>query len=212
MGAVDGAEALCYPNRVAMCGATLVNVSSTNFERPRSATALVREYGGYVWRTLRLLGVRSADVDDVTQEVMIIATTRQHTRTVMGGLRAWIRGICVNKASAYRRKAHRKREVATALPPEQGTSRRPDDALDESRRLRQLHLALDSLREGPRTAFVLFEIEGLRMKEVASAMGCPLQTAYSRHRTTKAQVVAAMRRAAVTTRGPVSVDPPKEAP
>ena len=39
---------------------------------------------------------------------------------------------------------------------------------------------LDQLDDDKRAVFVLYEIEELTMKDVADAVGCPLQTAYSR--------------------------------
>jgi RNA polymerase sigma-70 factor (ECF subfamily) len=53
---------------------------------------------------------------------------------------------------------------------------------------------LASLDEPQRAVFVLYEIEQLTMKQVAEALGCPLQTAYSRHQAARAQVLAAFAR------------------
>jgi RNA polymerase sigma-70 factor (ECF subfamily) len=39
---------------------------------------------------------------------------------------------------------------------------------------------LDQLDDDKRIAFVLHEVEGLTLREVAEATECPLQTAYSR--------------------------------
>jgi RNA polymerase sigma-70 factor (ECF subfamily) len=43
-----------------------------------------------------------------------------------------------------------------------------------------LETILNLLDEDKRAVFVLYEIEGLAMREVAEVVGCPLQTAYSR--------------------------------
>jgi len=53
---------------------------------------------------------------------------------------------------------------------------------------------LETLDEPRRTVFVLYEIEELTMAEVAAAVGCPLQTAYSRHNSAKKMILAAARR------------------
>jgi RNA polymerase sigma-70 factor, ECF subfamily len=42
--------------------------------------------------------------------------------------------------------------------------------------------------------FILFELEQLPMAEVAEAVGCPIQTAYSRLHAARRQVDAAIRR------------------
>jgi RNA polymerase sigma-70 factor (ECF subfamily) len=43
-----------------------------------------------------------------------------------------------------------------------------------------LGFALDKLDDAKRDVFVLYEIEGLTMREVCDVLDCPLQTAYSR--------------------------------
>jgi RNA polymerase sigma-70 factor (ECF subfamily) len=44
----------------------------------------------------------------------------------------------------------------------------------------RLLASLERLDEEKRQAFVLYEVEELTLREVAEALGCPLQTAYSR--------------------------------
>jgi RNA polymerase sigma-70 factor, ECF subfamily len=53
---------------------------------------------------------------------------------------------------------------------------------------------LDTLDDDKRATFVLFEIEQVPMKEIAAAMGCPLQTAYARLHAARQHVDAAARR------------------
>jgi RNA polymerase sigma-70 factor (ECF subfamily) len=60
--------------------------------------------------------------------------------------------------------------------------------------LAQLDRILDQLDDAKRAVFVLYEIEQLTMAEVAAAMGCPLQTAYSRLHAARAEVRAAVAR------------------
>ena len=52
----------------------------------------------------------------------------------------------------------------------------------------RLLLALERLDEQKRAAFVLYEIQELPLREVADALGCPLQTAYSRLQAAREQV------------------------
>jgi RNA polymerase sigma-70 factor (ECF subfamily) len=52
---------------------------------------------------------------------------------------------------------------------------------------------LDVLPEQQRAVFVLFEIEQLTMQETVQALGCPVQTAYSRLYAARAKVQAAMK-------------------
>ena len=54
---------------------------------------------------------------------------------------------------------------------------------------------LDELDDDKRAVFVLYEVEGLLMKQVAEVVGCPLQTAYSRLHAARELLAAAYLRA-----------------
>jgi RNA polymerase sigma-70 factor (ECF subfamily) len=75
--------------------------------------------------------------------------------------------------------------------------RSPDcpEATAQANQLRErFDRLLATLDEPRRTVFVLYEIEELTMAEVAAAVGCPLQTAYSRHSSAKKMILAAAKR------------------
>jgi RNA polymerase sigma-70 factor (ECF subfamily) len=67
-----------------------------------------------------------------------------------------------------------------------------DVAVREARVL--LDRVLDELDDDKRAAFVLYEIEELPLKDLAAALGCPLQTAYSRLQAARREVEEALRR------------------
>lgn len=155
-----------------------------------------------VWRALRRLGVDALDVDDVCQEVF---TTIHHRLPTFGGrsaLSTWIYGICVHKASAHRRRLRRRREDLAAAPPELSIDAPQLDTLERRRALAFADAVLDTLDDDKRAVFVLYEIEEVPMKEVAEALGCPLQTAYARLHAARRQFEAAVRRAGAQGRSP----------
>jgi RNA polymerase sigma-70 factor (ECF subfamily) len=157
--------------------------------------AIFRDYAPFVWRTLRRLGVADADADDVCQEVFVVVHRRLADFEGRSTVRTWIYGICVRTAGDYRKRAHRRHEVAAADPAEgQASTRTPHEALAHKRELERLDRALDTLDDDKRAVFVLYEIEGLAMPEIAEALGCPLQTAYSRLHAARERVMAALRR------------------
>lgn len=142
--------------------------------------ALVREHAPYVWRVLRRLGVRESDVEDVAQEVFVVVYRKLGEFEGRSSLRTWIYGICARTASDHRRLAHVRREEATSRPPERAGSAPQLAELEARDRRAMLDAALDALDDDKRAVLVLYEIEEVPMKEVAEAVGCPLQTAYSR--------------------------------
>ena len=114
-------------------------------------------------------------------------------------LRSWLYGVCVRVAAGQRRKASVRREIPSEIAdtiPESGQG--PESAMQDRESLALLHDALDRLDDDKRAAFVLFELEQLSMKEVAEVLGCPLQTAYSRHRVAREEVVKALRKEGVS--------------
>ncbi len=152
---------------------------------------LFERHAPLVWRALRHLGVREADIADQCQEVFVVVFRRQESFEGRSTIDTWIYGICLRVASEYRRRAHFRREVVQGdvdlgeVEPSQ-----PSDV--ETHRLRdRLRKLLATLDEAQRDVFVLYEIEGLSMKQIADVMQCPLQTAYSRLRLARMAILAA---------------------
>jgi RNA polymerase sigma-70 factor (ECF subfamily) len=162
-------------------------------QHPDTASVF-REHAAYAWRVLRRLGVHESDVEDVCQEVFVVIHRRLPEFEGRSAVRTWVYGICVRAASDYRRRAHRRREIVTEAPPEQEAK---DDAHQElAAREARTHLdrILSELDDDKRAVFVLYEIESLPMNDVAEAVGCPVQTAYSRLHAARALVATAAKR------------------
>lgn len=159
--------------------------------------AVVAEHGPYVWRVLRRLGVRSADIEDVWQETFIVVHRKIGGFEGRSQLRTWLSAIAVRVASDYRSRAYRRREHATEELPDSGeAASQQEDLIDRERRA-LLDKLMAELKPEQREVVVLYEFAELPMQEVAEALGCPLQTAYSRlHAGRKALEQAARREAA----------------
>jgi RNA polymerase sigma-70 factor (ECF subfamily) len=112
-------------------------------------------------------------------------------------MRTWLYGIAVRVAAAQRRRSHARHEVATEEPIalETTSSSNPESAAGEREALVMLDRALDELDDDKRAVFILYEVEGLEMPEVAEALACPVQTAYSRLHAARKTVEQSMRRA-----------------
>ncbi len=174
---------------VPICGEGLV------FER------VFQEHAPFVWRALRRLGVRAPDVEDVCQEVFVTVHRRLRSFEGRSSLRTWIYGICVRTAAEHRRRAGRRpQEVRDA--PEPSVPPGQLEALERRRAIAQLDAILDGLDDEKRAVFVLYEIEGVPMAEVAEALECPVQTAYARLYAARRQFDAAVHRARVAGRIP----------
>jgi RNA polymerase sigma-70 factor (ECF subfamily) len=153
-----------------------------------------REHGAYVWRVLRRLGVSESDVDDVCQEVFLVVHRRLSQFEGRSSLRTWVYGICVRVASDYRKRSFRRKETVTESPPEELSASDPHGEATGREARALLDKIVSELDDDKRAVFVLYEIEELAMNEVAAAVGCPLQTAYSRLHAARAVVESAAQR------------------
>ena len=151
------------------------------------------EHGAFVWRSLRRLGVREADIEDVCQEAFVVAH-RKLGDFREGSMRAWLFAIALRVASDYRKRAHIRTEVALDEVMEPWAAAEQPRQIDRARAKAWLEAILASLEEDKRVVFIGYELEEMPMKDVAAAAGCPLQTAYSRLHAARAHVTSAIAR------------------
>lgn len=137
----------------------------------------------FVWRVLRRYGVPERDAEDVCQEVFLIVHRKLHEFEGRSSVRTWIYGIAARTAIAARRKAHVRRELLEPAATEQRMEPTQHEQADRRRELSQVEAVLASMDIEKREAFVLYELEGLSVAEVAQAVGVPENTAlYRLHR------------------------------
>ena len=152
-------------------------------ESARCATSeLFDAHAAFVLRLVRHLGVHPSDAEDLAQEVFVIAHQRLETLQRQDSARSWLFGIARRVAANHLRKNKRRRVQSTESTSESlaAGSGDPSDALQLARDRALLMQALDKLDADKRAVFVLFELEGVPMPEVAEMVVCPLNTAYSR--------------------------------
>jgi RNA polymerase sigma-70 factor (ECF subfamily) len=158
---------------------------------PQSVTldfnTLCRAEGAYVVRSLRYFGVPERDLPDVAQDVLLVVHRKLPEFEQRSSVRTWLYRIAQRSASDYRRKAHVRKERMMA--DEQHERSDGHGATQRLEARAELVRALDQLDDDKRTVFVLYEIEGLDMKQVAEVLECPLQTAYSRLHAARALMV-----------------------
>jgi RNA polymerase sigma-70 factor (ECF subfamily) len=146
----------------------------------------------YVHRTLRRLGVNSADADDLTQEVFLVVWRRRGDWDPGASLRAWLAAIAVRVAMAHRRRS--RRELPGGLVDPVDLRAKIEDRLAGAQ-ARQLVLdALASLPPKHRVILILRELDEIPMRDVAAALKLPLFTAYSRLRVAREGFAKAVRR------------------
>ena len=161
-----------------------------------SLRALFEAQAGFVLRLLRRMGVAEADLDDALQEVFVVVHRRLEQYDGTCKVETWMFGITRRVASEFRRRPHVRREATMSEPPETvAEAAGPQEQAEQAELRRLLAAALDRLDDDKRSVFVLYELEGMTMNDVAQAVECPLQTAYSRLHAARDIVRRALERA-----------------
>lgn len=160
--------------------------------RPRGALRLVpalppdldatyRAHADFVVRVACQLGVEPAHVEDVVHDVFLVVHRRWHEYDGRS-LRSWLYGITRRVALHHHRgrvRADARVRMAALVPtaapdPEERTAEQEAIAIVES--------FVATLPEDQRVVFVLADLEGTPMPEIADALGTNLNTLYSRLR------------------------------
>lgn len=162
---------------------------------PPAFEHVYREHVRFVWRTVRRLGVREADVEDLCQRVFEIVHRQLPEFRGDARLTTWLFGIvrrvvADHRHSAYerRRELHDDAELESAPGQERLVAERQARAL--------LDQLLDELDDDKRIVFVLCELDGMAVKDVAELVDAPVQTVYSRLHVAREKVERGVRRIA----------------
>lgn len=144
--------------------------------------ALVSEHFEFIWRMLRRLGLSEADADDAAQRVFVVAAGKLGSVTA-GSERAFLYGIAVRVASRAHRATSRRRDTETVddhtlMDPNPS----PDELVERAHARRVLDHILSAMPFEFRAVFVMYEIEGLTVPEIAEALTIPQGTVASRLR------------------------------
>jgi RNA polymerase sigma-70 factor (ECF subfamily) len=166
---------------------------------PEFRTIFERECG-YVWHALRRLGVRERDLEDLAHDVFVTVHKRLADYDPSRPIKPWLFGIAFRHASDYRRLARNRLEIVSPLGVGGESPEPADDApgadvhYEQAEARRLVAEALESLDLDKRAVFVMHEIDGHAMPEIAEALKIPLNTAYSRLRLAREQFAVVVRR------------------
>ena len=136
-----------------------------------------------VSRWIRALGGVEADRDDIVQEVFLVV--RRRLRAFDGAnLAGWLYRITRRQVRDSRRRSWVKHIFTKRRVDEPDALQfggvGPAALLEHKEQRRILDMILHKIREERRTAFVLFEIEGLSGAEIARIQNVPVSTVFTR--------------------------------
>ena len=160
-----------------------------------NVTQLHDEYADFVWRSLQRLGVTPSSLEDALQDVFVVVHRKLDSYDGTCKLSTWLFGICLRVASAYRRRAYLRHEVAslgTRDAKDEAPSADPEHNALRREAERRLERCLGAMEIARRAVFVMFEIEGMPTAAIADLLGIPKGTVHSRLHKAREEFAAAL--------------------
>ncbi len=142
-------------------------------EIPSDIEALVYEHYDSVFRFLWQLTRHRENAEDLTQQTFLKAQSRLHTFRGDASVRTWLHKVALREFTSWRRKKWFAGSLLRADTPSPDQYGLADEALVLSELLSHLKPAL-------REAFILHEVQGLSVEEVARVTRSPVGTVKSR--------------------------------
>ena len=150
---------------------------------PIALAEVYESHFDFVWRSARRLGVQAAQLEDVVQEVFIVAHRRLAQFEGRAALKTWLFGITRHVVRDHFRSARRKPlELLGQHEPADPHARDAEAQVEAQQDVRLLHALLAHLDQDKREVFVLAELEQMSAPEIAQAIDQNLNTVYARLR------------------------------
>jgi RNA polymerase sigma-70 factor (ECF subfamily) len=151
----------------------------------------------YAWvdrvhRHLYTIVGQDSDLDDLVQQTFVQVYRSLATYRAEASFGTWLHRVTLNVALVHLRKRRRwfrpeTSEILLPLPqPKAPTA--PDDAVDQQQKLALLHQALGRINPKKRVAFLLYEMGGYTLEEIAELVDAPLNTVAARLRAARQEV------------------------
>lgn len=160
---------------------------------PAAYTALYNQHGHEVYNTvLRLVG-HTAEAEDLLQESFVTAFEGITSLKNIGGFRAWVKRIAINKSIDWIRK---RKLRFVELEHENMYSEEEEEKTDEAAFAYTMDAvigAIEALPDGYRTVFNLFAVEGIPQAEIAAMLGLEHTTVRTQYHRAKHKILMLLR-------------------
>jgi RNA polymerase sigma-70 factor, ECF subfamily len=169
-------------------------VSPASSRSLRSLEAIFDEQFGYVWTTLRHLGVGEAEREDLVHEVFLKVHSRLDEYDETRPIRPWLFGFAYRVAADHHRSASHRFEIL-GVPRDVAADDPPGDERIAAREQRELILrALQTIDIDWSALLVMHDVDDVPMPKIARILDIPLDTAYLRLRLAREQLASTVTR------------------
>ncbi len=163
---------------------TTLSVAKPAEDFAPDVASLYRAHAAKVGRWAARLGGPSIEVEDVVQEVFLVAKRRLVSFRPDGGgsITTWLFRTTERIVKAARRKQRLRRLFGVAQADEVAASAAdlggpiPGDELERRQEIAHVYRVLDRLADRQRKVLILFELEGLSTDEIAKLTGARVGT------------------------------------
>ncbi len=164
--------------------------------RPAPFRDIFESEYGYVRQVAKRLGIRERELDDIVHDVFLTVHRKMDEFDAGRPLRPWLFGITFRVVVGTKRRFaySRERLAGDAWSDPADKAMGADEQLEAHERTRLVHEALLALDLDKRAVFILHELEELPMSEIATTLGLPTNTAYSRLRLAREEFRVALGR------------------
>jgi RNA polymerase sigma-70 factor (ECF subfamily) len=173
------------------------NVPTQALSMQETFRVFFEEHFDYVYRSLRRLGVQERDLEDITHDVFLRVHAALPTFDRSRPPKPWLFAFAFRFASDYRRLG-RHQAVPTAdldlAREEPGAGGEAEAAYLDAEKRALLARALAEVDLDQRAVLVLHALDDVAVPEIATSLGIPLNTAYSRLRLGREALTAALKR------------------
>ncbi len=161
---------------------------------PQTLERVYRAELGAVHSFLVRLGAPSGDVPDLLHDVFLTAVRRWASYDPQRPVRPWLMGIAFNVYGDWKKTGARRFEEGRDELPERGDGSDLESQVEARKTGAMVQAALLELDEPKRAAFVMHHFEGLTPNEISEVMQVPAATTYTRLRTARLELTAAVGR------------------
>lgn len=146
----------------------------------------------YLFETLRRLGARPRELEDLAQEVFVVLYRNWPTLDMTRPLRPYLFGVAFRVVSATRRR--RAREAPYPVPDIEDSRPSAERSLQDKESVALLHASLQRIPLRRRAVLILHDLDGVPVEDVARRLSISRFGAYARLRKARKELAAAFER------------------